>query len=117
MGPAPEPSGRALGSVLGWGAIVLAALVGAALLGAAFVGDGSDSGAILPVGGGAVVLLGAVLVATAFGRLAAPRVGASGAALAFTLLLLVAWTGATVAWSIVPDRSWDAFNRSLAFAA
>jgi O-antigen ligase len=33
------------------------------------------------------------------------------------MLLLVAWTGATIAWSIGPDRSWDAFNRSVAFAA
>ena len=34
-----------------------------------------------------------------------------------SLVLLVAWTGATIAWSIAPDRSWDAFNRSVAFAA
>jgi hypothetical protein len=27
------------------------------------------------------------------------------------------WTGASVVWSIVPDHSWDAFNKSAAFAA
>jgi hypothetical protein len=30
---------------------------------------------------------------------------------------LCAWIGLTITWSIAPDRSWDAFNRSLAFLA
>ena len=30
---------------------------------------------------------------------------------------LAAWTGATMAWSNGPDRSWDSFNRTVAFAA
>ena len=96
---------------------MLAALVGSALLAAAVVGGGSDVDAILPVGGAAVVVLSAVLVTIACGWLAAPRVGRSGVALVLALLLLVAWTGATVAWSIVPDRSWNSFNKSVAFAA
>ena len=113
MDEAPEPSGGEPGA----GAIVLAGLAGAALLGSAFAGDGSGVGGILPVGGAAVVLLGAALVAVALGRLAPPRVGRSGAALVAATVGLVAWTGTTVAWSIVPDRSWDAFNRGVAFAA
>jgi O-Antigen ligase len=113
MDQAPEPSNRASGA----GALVFAVLVGAVLAGAMFAGDGSDVGAVLPVGGAAVLLLAAALVAAALGWLPVPRVGRSGAALVWALVLLVAWTGATVWWSIVADRSWDAFNKSVAYAA
>ena len=101
----------------GSGAVVFGALVGAALLGAAFAGDGSDVGGILPVGGAAVVLLAAALVGVAFGWLPLPRVGRSGAAVVCALVLLVAWMGVTVWWSIVADRSWDTFNKGAAYAA
>ena len=113
MDPATEPSNRASGA----GALVVATLVGATLAGAMFAGDASGVGGTLPVGGAAVVLLAGALAATAFGWLPVPRVGVSGAVLASSLVFLVAWTGATVWWSIVADRSWDAFNKSLAFAA
>jgi hypothetical protein len=113
MDPATEPSYRASGA----GALVVATLAGATLAGAMFAGDASGVGGTLPVGGAAIVLLAGALAATAFGWLPVPRVGVSGAVLAWSLVFLVAWTGATVWWSIVADRSWDAFNRSLAFAA
>jgi len=32
-------------------------------------------------------------------------------------VLLVAWTGASLAWSIVPDRSWDELDRGIAYVA
>jgi hypothetical protein len=127
MGTAPEADVEAPESDDEWlmpvvetpttGALVLSGLVGAALAGAVFAGDGSDVGGTLPVGGSAVVLAAGALVALALGRIAAPHVGRSGRALVISMLLLVAWTGATIAWSIVPDRSWDTFNRSVAFAA
>jgi hypothetical protein len=113
MDPASEPSIRASGV----GALVFVALVGAALVGAMFAGDGSGVGGTLPVGGAAVLLLGAALVAVAFGWLPVPRIGRSGTVLLCALLLLVGWTGATVWWSIVGDRSWDAFNKSVAYVA
>jgi uncharacterized membrane protein YhaH (DUF805 family) len=114
MDPASsEPSLRASGS----GAVVVAALVGASLLGATFAGDGSDVGGIIPVGGSAVVLLAAALVAVAFGWLPVLRVGRSGAVLVGSLVLLVAWIGTTVWWSIVGDRSWDTFNKGIAYVA
>ena len=112
MDSASEPSERASGT----GAGVLAALVGAALLGAMFAGDGSGVGGTLPVGGAALLLLVGALLAVAFGRLPAPRLGRSGAVLVWSLVLLVTWTGVTVWWSIVGDRSWDAFNKSVAYA-
>src|SRR5262245_49904362 len=101
MDAASDSSLRASGT----GALVFAVLVGASLLGAAFAGDGSDVGGILPVGGAAVVLLAAALVAVAFGKLPALLVGRSGAVLVWALVLLVAWLGVTVWWSIVADRS------------
>jgi hypothetical protein len=113
MDAAPESSSRALGTA----ASVLAALVGATLLAAAFAGDASDVDGILPVGGFAVVLLGGALVVVALGRLTLPRLGAWALAMVVVLLVLVTWVGVTVSWSIAPDRSWEAFNRSVAFAA
>jgi O-Antigen ligase len=113
MDSASEPSMRVSGSA----PVVLAALVGASLLGAGFAGDGSGVGGILPVGGAAVILLAALLAGVAFGKLPAPRVGRSGAVLVSALVLLVAWMGVTVWWSIVADRSWDTFNKGLAYVA
>ena len=113
MESAPEPFFGAPGR----GALALAGLVGAALLGAAFAGDGSDVGGILPVGGAAVVLLAGSLLAVAAGRIALPRLGRSGAAVVGATVALVAWTGLTVVWSIVPDRSWDAFDKTVAYGA
>jgi hypothetical protein len=113
MDSATEPSHRASGA----GALVFAVLVGAVLTAAMFAGGASGVGGILPVGGAAVVVLACALAASAFGWFPVPRIGAAGAVLVWSLVLLVAWTGATVAWSIVADRSWDAFNKSLAFGA
>ncbi len=113
MDAAPEPAARAPGV----GPIVFTGLVGMVLLWAAVAGDGSGFGATLPVGGAAVLLLLGAAVAIALGRLAAPRVGRSGLALVLAFVALGAWTGVTVWWSIVPDRSWDVSNRGIAFAA
>jgi hypothetical protein len=113
MEAAPEPSFRALGSA----ASILAALVGATLLGAAFAGDGSDVDGILPAGGAAVLLLVGALVAVALGWPWLPRLARTGNLLVAAMLLLTVWIGATVWWSLAPDRSWEAFNRSVAFAA
>ena len=112
MDAAPEPSGRTLGVA----ALLVAMLVGGALVAAAFAGDGSSVNGVLPVGGAAAVMLAGALLAVAFGLAAAPRFGRSGGVLLVALVLLVAWTGATSWWSIVPDRSWEAFNKSAAFA-
>ncbi|HET6624217.1 MAG TPA: O-antigen ligase family protein [Gaiellaceae bacterium] len=113
MDRAREPSSGAAGS----SGLLFAGLVGMVVLWAALAGDASAFGAVLPVGGAAVVLLLGAVVAMALGRLSSPRVGRSGAVLVAVTVALVAWTGVTVAWSIVPDRSWDVFNKGLAYAA
>jgi O-antigen ligase len=123
METAPEGSAGQSSGASRWGAahgaalIATTALVGAVLLGATFAGDGSGFDGVLPVGGAAVVLLVGLVVAFAFGVVPFPRLDASGLALVAALVLLVAWTGATVVWSIGPDRSWETFNRELAYLA
>ena len=94
-----------------------ALLLGALLLGALFAGDASDVGGILPVGGAAVVALAGSLLAVALGRVAAPRVGRSGGLVLITMIALTLWIGATMGWSIVGERSWDAFNKAAAYVA
>ncbi len=82
-----------------------------------FAGDGSDVGGTLPLGGAAVVVLAAALVAVAFGRVPVPRVGRSGLLLIAAAVALALWIGVTMSWSIVGDRSWDAFNKAVAYCA
>ena len=101
----------------GFGLVLSAAVVGALLLGAAFAGDGSDVGGVLPVGGAAVVVLALALVLVALGRLSVPRLGRSGAVLVGALVGLTLWIGVTMSWSIVADRSWDAFNKAVVYCA
>ena len=113
MDSGSEPSVRASG----FGAVVFAGLVGAILVGAMFAGDGSDVGGTLPLGGAAVLVLAAALVAVAFGRVPMPRVGRSGLLLIAAAVALTLWIGVTMSWSIVGDRSWDAFNKAVAYCA
>lgn len=108
MEQAPDPSPVRAGSAL-------VALVAVAVVTGVFAGDGSDVGGILPVGGAAVALLAAAVAAVGVGLLPAPRIGRTGLLLVASFLALVAWIGASIAWSVAPDRSWDAFNRAAAF--
>ncbi len=113
MDSGSEPSVRASGI----GVVAFAGLVGATLLGATFAGDASGVGGILPVGGAAVVVLAGALVAIALGKASVPRVGLSGAALVGAAVALALWIGLTMGWSIAGDRSWDAFNKAVAYCA
>ena len=113
MDRAREPSGGAAGT----SGLLFTGLVGMVVVWAALAGGASGFDAVLPVGGAAVLLLLGALVAMALGRISPPRVGRSGAVLVVATVALLAWTGVTVAWSIVPDRSWDVFNKGLAYAA
>jgi len=113
MDSGSEPSIRASG----FGAVVFAGLVGAILVGTMFAGDGSDVGGTLPLGGAAVVVLAAALVGVAFGRVPGPRVGRSGLLLIVAAVAITLWIGVTMSWSIVGDRSWDVFNKAVAYCA
>ncbi len=112
METAPEPAAGAPGV----GVFAVTGLVGAATVLATFAGDGSGVDGVLPVGGAAVALLAGALVLFALGRFALPRPDRVGWILIGSTVLLAAWTGVTLVWSIVPDRSWEAFNKTAVFA-
>ena len=83
--------------------------VSVALLAAAvFFGGGFDTGSLLWIGGAAVVAV-ALLVATR---------GVPGGWIAVVpLAALALWCALSIAWSSLPDRSWDYGNRTFAYAA
>jgi O-Antigen ligase len=89
------------------------ALIAAALL----FGGGSGDGAVAWIGGAAfVVALGACGLAF-WGLLPLPGLGREGIAFAALGGGFAVWTGVTILWSVLPDRSWDYFNRGLAYFA
>jgi len=104
------------GGVPGVGVLASTSLVGALTLAALVAGGGSGFAALIRVGGLSVLLLAVFLVLFALGLSALPRLGRSGLLLCAAAVVLVAWTGASVGWSIVPDRSWEVFNRTVVFA-
>jgi O-Antigen ligase len=89
------------------------ALIAAALL----FGGGSGDGAVAWIGGVAlVVALGSCGLAF-LGLLPLPGLGREGIAFALLGGGFAVWTGVTILWSVLPDRSWDYFNRGLAYFA
>jgi Flp pilus assembly protein TadD len=89
------------------------ALIAAALL----FGGGSGEGTVAWIGGAALLVAMAACALAFLGLLPLPGLGREG--LAFLSLFggFVVWTGLTVLWSVLPDRSWDYFNRGLAYFA
>jgi tetratricopeptide (TPR) repeat protein len=98
------------------GVLVVTVAAGALALAAMVAGGGSGFGGLLRVGGAAVLALAVLLVLFGLRVVPLPRLGGSGLALAATTVLLAVWTGATIGWSIVPDTSWQFFNRTVVFA-
>ena len=100
-----------------WAPRVLAGAVAALVAAAVFAGGGSSDDPLLWIGGGALVAAFGAVAAAAAGAVAWPRPSAAGAASIALLAAFVLWSGATVLWSIEPDRSWSYFNRGLAYLA
>src|SRR5947209_285535 len=73
---------------------------------AVFFGGGPGTGSLTWLGGGALLAL-VVLVATE----GVPN----GWRALVPLALLACWTALTIAWSLLPDRSWDYANRALVY--
>lgn len=71
-------------------------------------------------GGSFWVSAAALLAGTtvlALGLLGRVPLASAGLPLVAALLGLAAWSGASVAWSVAPDRSWDELNRGLVYVA
>ena len=89
------------------------ALIAAALL----FGGGSGDGAVAWIGGAALVVALVACGLAFWGLLPLPGLGREGIAFALLGGGFAVWTGLTVVWSVLPDRSWDYFNRGLAYFA
>src|SRR5215210_1101687 len=99
-----------------WAAQLLLGAGGSLAAVSALFSEGSSDSRLIWIGL-AVWALVAVLGLGAFLGLPRP-VLAREAAVALGLLgAFVAWSGISVLWSIEPDRSWDYFNRGLAYFA
>jgi hypothetical protein len=95
-------------------------LAGAAgvLIGAAvFFSDGSSDGPLVWIGGLAILLATAAVVAASVGAVAVPQPTRLGLTCTGFLTALVLWEGFSVLWSIEGDRSWNYFNRALVYLA
>jgi tetratricopeptide (TPR) repeat protein len=105
---------RDAGELAGWGFLIAGAALSALAL---FAGGGSTYGPLVGVGG-AAVLVAAVAVALAlFGVIPWPALDRQGLACLVLLAALVVWIGLSVLWSVVPDRSWEYFNRGVVYLA
>src|SRR6266545_5510510 len=90
-----------------------AVLVAAAL----FAADGSSDSRLFWIGGGAIVVVGAVGADVLFGRRAAVSLSGPGAAFLVLLAALALWQAGSIVWSIQPSRSWAYANRGLVYFA
>src|SRR3954469_18345387 len=83
---------------------------GALLFVALFFGDGPSDGRLFWIG--AFAVLAAVALAST-----APLPSRPGVVCLGLLVILAAWVGLSMAWSVAPDRSWAAFDRILVYGA
>src|SRR5919198_5229768 len=88
------------------------AAAGALLFVGLFFGDGISNGRLFWIGS-LVLIPVIVLVAPA----PAPVPRGHGVAFLALLVLLRAWVGLTIRWSIAPDQSWAAFDRIAVYGA
>ena len=98
-------------------AAALLAAAGALLLAALLGGGASGDSRLLWIGGGAALAAGLAAAASFLGVLPRPSPGRSGAAFFALGGGFVVWSGATILWSVQPDRSWAYTNRGLAYLA
>ena len=99
------------------GALALLAAAGILLGAAIFFGGGSSDEPLAWIGGAAVVAAAVVAAAVLAGRLPLPELDRPGLLFVGLLFGFVVWNGLSIAWSAAPDRSWDYFNRGLAYLA
>src|SRR3954470_494458 len=96
---------------------LLAGAAGALGIAAVLAGDGSSDGPLFWIGSFAIVVGAAAGVSAAVGALALPVLTSLGLAAAGTFAGFVVWQGLSMLWSIEPDRTWNYFNRGLAYLA
>ena len=95
----------------------LIAATGALLFCTLFFGGASSDERLFPVAVAAVALAAAGWALAFLGVLPRPRLDRATIASGAAFGLFVAWTGLSLWWSVVPDRSWDYLNRGLTYFA
>ena len=113
MDAAPRPA-LALGRVA---EAALATAVGALLAWAVFAGGGSGDDGLARVGIPAIVCAALGLALGARGALALPRLDRASVVAVAAATGLTCWVGASIAWSIAGDRSWEWLDRGLVYLA
>jgi O-Antigen ligase len=112
-----SPPVRAAAERAGAKGLVAALGAGAAAFCALFFANGSDVSRLVWIGALALAFSVLPLAASLAGWAPAVRVERAGAVFVGCLLGLLVWTGASTTWSLSPDRSWQATNRLLVYAA
>ena len=97
------------------GALVAAG--GTLLFWALFFGGGSRDLSLSWLGTATVLVAAAAIAAALLGVLPWPELDRAGMAFVVLAGLFVLWNGASIAWSLDPDRSWAYTNRGLAYLA
>jgi hypothetical protein len=90
---------------------------GAFLAWALFFGGGDSDNRLAWIGGAAIVLASLLVAAALAGRVARPRLVPSAGWCVACLAALVVWQGASIVWSVLPDRSWNYLNRGVVYLA
>jgi tetratricopeptide (TPR) repeat protein len=98
-------------------AVALGAGLLAIVLAAVVAGGGSSDEAVPWIGAAAFALAAGGWTAAGLGLLVRPRLDTTARATIALTAAFVAWNGITIVWSILPDRSWDYFNRGLVYVA
>jgi hypothetical protein len=91
------------------------ALASASILAAWALFFGGGSGDPFWLGAVTLILTAGAAAAALLGALPWPSPGPYGLAFVGLLAAFVVWNGITVAWSILPDRSWSYTNRGLVY--
>ncbi len=112
-----DVAGHSSAGVRGWPRAALLAGSALLVLGAVVFGGGSGEASVAWLGSLAVALAAAAAAGGALGLLRFPALDGAGGTAAAAGLALVAWGGVTIAWSIAGDRSWDALDKGLVYAA
>ncbi|MGZ4359725.1 MAG: O-antigen ligase family protein [Gaiellaceae bacterium] len=115
---APESTPGPRAGVRRSGAPALASLALAGLIClAAFVASPSTAAGIWWPGMPVVAVAGVAAAAWLAGLVPAPRLGSAGLACLGLLAALTVWAGASIVWSLAPDRSLAFFDRSAVYLA
>lgn len=99
------------------GAAPIVAAVAALLCWTLLAGGGDRPERLAWIGGTAVVLAGALATLTLLGLLPRPALERPALVAVGAFAGLALWQALSVAWSVLPDASWNSANRTLAYVA